>query len=47
MKLRTELTESFGKEKSLIETSSKAKFKAVEAENSQLKQNIEELKGQV
>jgi len=47
MKLRSELTESFGKEKSLIETSSKEKFKAVEAENSQLKQNIEELKGQI
>lgn len=47
MKLRSELTESFEKEKSLVESSSKEKFKAVETENSRLKQNIEELKGQV
>jgi len=47
MKLRSELTESFEKEKSLVESSSKEKFKAVETENSRLKQNIEELKGQI
>ena len=47
LKLRSELTKSFDKEKSQIENSSKEKFKEVEIENNQLKQNIEQLKGQV
>jgi len=47
LKLRSELTKSFDKEKSQIENSSKEKFKEVEIENNQLKQNIEQLKGQI